>query len=82
MPETPFFDRTDIGTLDFARKGMDDRATQTSGVGTRHFLYVGDGRMLAEYGASATDVKAEFIWLSPDAANDNSPFGGGDGAGG
>lgn len=38
--------------------------------------------MLGEYGTSASDVKAEFIWMSPEvAANDNSPFGG-DGLGG
>ncbi|WP_369410719.1 RHS repeat-associated core domain-containing protein [Erythrobacter ani] len=34
--------------------------------------------MIAEYGSSASDVKAEFIWALPPAANDNSPFGGGD----
>jgi RHS repeat-associated protein len=34
--------------------------------------------VIGEYGASAADVKAEFIWALPPAANDNSPFGGGD----
>jgi RHS repeat-associated protein len=41
-----------------------------------------DGRVLGEYGTSAADVKAEFIWLSPEVANDNAPFGGDDGVGG
>lgn len=42
--------------------------------------------MLGEYGTSANDVKAEFIWALPQAANDNgapgSPYGGDDGIGG
>jgi RHS repeat-associated protein len=40
-----------------------------------------DGRVLGEYGTSATDVKAEFIWLSPEVG-DTSAFGGDDGLGG
>jgi RHS repeat-associated protein len=40
-----------------------------------------DGRVIGEYGASATDVKAEYIWVSPEVANDNV-WGGGDGIGG
>ncbi|WP_305819758.1 polymorphic toxin type 8 domain-containing protein [Erythrobacter sp. JK5] len=46
--------------------------------GTRHFVYDEWGRVVAEYGASANDVRAEFIWAEPPAANDNAPFGGGD----
>jgi RHS repeat-associated protein len=38
--------------------------------------------VLGEYGASATNVIAEIIWLSPEADNDNQPFGGDDGVGG
>ena len=34
--------------------------------------------MDAEYGSSASDVRAEFIWAEPPAANDNALFGGGD----
>jgi RHS repeat-associated protein len=45
----------------------------------RHFVYDSQGRVVAEYGASASEVKAEFIWALPPAANDNSPFGGDDG---
>jgi RHS repeat-associated protein len=51
--------------------------------GTRSFVYDADGRVMGEYGTSASDVKAEFIWALPSlAANDNSPFGGGDVIGG
>jgi RHS repeat-associated protein len=53
----------------------------TSDTGTRHFVYDPDGRVIGEYGASAADVKAEFIWALPEVANDNT-FGGDDGAGG
>ena len=49
--------------------------------GARAFVYDGAGRVVGEYGASAVDVKAEFIWLSPQAANDNL-WGGDDGLGG
>ncbi len=48
----------------------------------RRFVTGPDGRVLGEYGTSATDVKVEFIWTQPDAANDNGLFGGGDGVGG
>jgi RHS repeat-associated protein len=62
--------------------GLDDRVAVTSGAATRRFVYDMDGRVLGEYGTSAADVKAEFIWLSPEVANDNAPFGGDDGVGG
>ena len=65
--------------------GMDDRvAVTTTGVGadTRRYLYDEDGRTLGEYGASALDVKAETIWLSPEVATANQPFGGDDSIGG
>jgi RHS repeat-associated protein len=39
------------------------------------------GWVLGEYGASANDVKAEFIWMSP-MAGDGGSFGGDDGLGG
>ena len=74
--------RTDIGSLSFVYNGQDDRVAMTSGTGTRRFLYDPDGRVLGEYGASAADVHAEYIWALPQAANDNAPFGGGDGVGG
>jgi len=74
--------RTDIGTLSFVYNGRDDRVAQTSSTGTREFVYDAGGRVLGEYGASAADVKAEFVWTLPEVANDNQPFGGDDGAGG
>ena len=74
--------RTDIGSLSFVYNGQDDRVAMTSGTGTRRFVYDPDGRVLGEYGASAADVHAEYIWAVPQVANDNSPFGGDDGVGG
>ena len=55
---------------------------EVRGTTTRRYLYDGAGRIFGEYGASATDVIAEHLWLSPDAANDNQPFGGDDGING
>jgi RHS repeat-associated protein len=73
-------------SLTHVYNGMDDRiSTTTTPAGgsadTRHFIYAPDGRVLGEYGISATDVKAEFIWLSPEVG-DTSAFGGDDGLGG
>ena len=70
--------------------GLDDRVATVNGSDTRRFVYDDDGRVLGEYGTSATDVKAEYIWLSATAANDNQTpstalgtgFGGDDGTGG
>ncbi len=62
--------------------GLDERVGITSGTDARRFVYDRAGRVLGEYGTSATDVRAETIWLTPDAANDNQPFGGGDGSSG
>jgi RHS repeat-associated protein len=61
--------------------GLDDRIVATSGSTTHSFVYDGDGRVMGEYGASASDVIAETIWLSPEVANDKQ-FGGDDGVGG
>jgi RHS repeat-associated protein len=75
------YSRTDVGTFSFLYNGRDDRVSMTNGVGTRRFIYDPDGRVLGEYGVSAADVKAEFIWALPQVANDET-FGGDDGAGG
>lgn len=75
------YDRSDVETLSFVYNGRDDRVAMTRGANTRRFVYDPEGRVLGEYGTSATDVKAEFIWLSPEVANDNE-FGGDDGVGG
>ncbi len=56
-----------------------------SGNDTRRFIYAPDGRVLGEYGGSANDVHAEFIWMSPEvgeASGDSALFGGDDGLGG
>ena len=75
------YTRTGTSALTFAYNGRDDRVSMTSSTGTRRFVYGPDGRVMGEYGASAADVKAEFIWTQPEAANDNM-FGGDDGVGG
>lgn len=63
--------------------GLDDRVTATSGGTTHSFVYDADRRLIGEYGASASDVIAETIWLSPGVAtNDNQALGGDDGASG
>lgn len=75
-------------TLTHSYNAMDDRISTTTLLpssatpDTRQFVYAPDGRVLGEYGSSASDVKAEFIWMSPEVgANDNSPFGGDSGSG-
>ena len=73
------YDRTNIGAQTYTYNGLGDRVRVVKPTGTRHFVYDSQGRVVAEYGASASDVKAEFIWALPPAANDNSPFGGDDG---
>jgi RHS repeat-associated protein len=65
-----------------AYNGLDDRVSATSGSVTHRFVYDAGGRVIGEYGASAADVIAETIWMSPDASNDNEPLGGDDGVGG
>ena len=61
---------------------MDDRVSTTSVIGgnsdTRRFVYAPDGRVIGEYGTTASDVKAEFIWASPEVG-DGGTFGGDDG---
>ncbi len=72
------YDRTSIGAQTYTYNGLGDRVRVDKPTGTRRFVYDAWGRVVAEYGASASDVRAEFIWAVPPAANDNSPFGGGD----
>ncbi|MGB7419992.1 MAG: hypothetical protein WA918_12500 [Erythrobacter sp.] len=72
------YDRSNIGAQTYAYNGLGDRVRVVKPTGTRHFVYDSKGRVVAEYGASSAEVKAEFIWALPPAANDNAPFGGGD----
>ncbi len=60
-------------------RNLGDRVRVVKPTGTRHFVYDSQGRVVAEYGASSAEVKAEFIWAVPPGANDNAPFGGDDG---
>ena len=56
--------RTGEASLAFTYNGMDDRVSEVRGTTTRRYVYDGSGRVLGEYGASATDVAAEYLWLS------------------
>jgi RHS repeat-associated protein len=76
------YTRTGEANLAHVYNGLDDRVATTRGTDTRRFVTDADGRAIGEYGTSATDVKAEFIWMSAEVANDNQPFGGDDGTGG
>jgi YD repeat-containing protein len=55
--------RTGESTLSFGYNGMDDRVSETRGSVTRRYLYDSAERILGEYGATATDVIAEHLWL-------------------
>ena len=75
------YTRTDVGAYTFTYNGLDDRVTMTNAAnGTRTFVYDNQARVLGEYGASATDVKAEYIWALPSTGA--GLFGGDDGVGG
>ena len=79
--------RTGENSFANSYNGLGDRvSTARTPVGggntdTHQFLTAPDGRVIGEYGASATDVKAEFIWMSPEVG-DAGTFGGDDGLGG
>jgi RHS repeat-associated protein len=76
------YSRSDAGSYAFTYNGLDDRVTMAlPGAGTRRFVYDAGGRVMGEYGLSAADVKAEYIWLSPELGADGA-FGGDDGLGG
>ena len=69
---------TQFSAQSYTYNGLGDRVRVDKPTGTRHFAYDAWGRVIAEYGSSVADVKAEFIWALPPAAIDSSPFGGGD----
>lgn len=62
--------------------GFDERITGGTAADPRHYVYDVDGRMMGEYGASYSDVKAETIWLSPEVSTAGQSIGGDDGVGG
>jgi RHS repeat-associated protein len=70
-----------------AYNGFDERTqlvTTPSGGGaaaTRHFLYDQHHRLIGEFGATASDLRAEYIWMLPEVGG-AAPFGGDDGLGG
>jgi YD repeat-containing protein len=79
--------RTGEATQVHRYNGLDERVSTTSTLGTsssvRRFVTDPSGRAIGgvedvakqQYGASATDVKAEFIWAQSEASNDNQPLG-------
>ena len=75
------YQRSGTSNLAFAYNGLDDRISMTDGLGTRRFVYDASGRVMGEYGLSAADVKAEFIWAGPQVGAGGA-FGGDDGLGG
>lgn len=64
--------RTNIGVQTYTYNSLGDRVRVEKPTGTRHFFSDACGRVIAEYGASASDVKAEIIWALPPVANDRS----------
>jgi RHS repeat-associated protein len=83
--------------ISYARTGEDSFANSYNGLGdrvstartpvgggsadVRTFVTAPDGRTMGEYGNRASDVRAEFIWMSPEVGDAGS-FGGDDGLGG
>jgi RHS repeat-associated protein len=61
--------------------GLDERVAITSGAAVSRFVYDPGGRVIGEYGASANNVIAERIWMTPET-NGGGLFGGDDGTGG
>jgi hypothetical protein len=59
------YDRSNIGAQTYVYNGLGDRVRVVKPTGMRHFVYDTQGRVVAEYGASASEVKAEFIWALP-----------------
>jgi RHS repeat-associated protein len=69
--------------LSFSYNGLDDRVSQSEGGVVQRFVYDSMGRIVGEYATSPSAIRGEYIYLHPDAANDNpSPHGGDDGLGG
>jgi YD repeat-containing protein len=69
--------------LAFSYNGLDDRVSQSEGGVVQRFVYDSMGRIVGEYATSPSAIRGEYIYLHPDAANDNpSPHGGDDGLGG
>jgi RHS repeat-associated protein len=57
--------------------------SQSEGGVVQRFVYDSMGRIIGEYATSPSAIRGEYIYLHPDAANDNaSPHGGDDGVGG
>lgn len=62
-------DRSKISAQTYFYNRMGCRVRVVTPMGTRHFVYDIQGRVVAEYGASASEVKTEFIWAVPPGGN-------------
>jgi hypothetical protein len=62
-----------IRSSSYSYNGLGDRVWGDKPTGTRFFVYDSQGRVVAEYGASAGEVKAEFIWALPPGADSGAP---------
>jgi RHS repeat-associated protein len=59
-----------------AYNGLDDRVASTGGgSAVQRFVYDERGRVLGEYGSDAGQLRAEFIWMMPDASADDGVGG-------
>jgi len=78
--------RADAETQAMLYNGFDERVGLTTTLGgstaeERRFAYDAGHRIVGEYGATTSDLRAEYIWLLPEVG-DGSAFGGDDGLGG
>lgn len=60
-------DRTNIRAQTYAYNGLGDRVRVDKPTGARHFVYEGQGRVIAEYGSSAGDVNGRAVSGLPHA---------------
>jgi RHS repeat-associated protein len=60
-----------------AYNGLDDRVVSAGGGGSavQRFVYDERGRVLGEYGSDTGQLRAEFIWMMPDASADDGVGG-------
>jgi len=76
LEQAESYDRSNISAQTYSYIGLGDRVRVNKPTGTRHFVYDSQGRVVAEYGASASEVKAELIGaLPPPAAKPETTSG-------
>lgn len=80
------YGRAGAETQTMLYNGFDERVGLTTTLGgslveERRYAYDSDHRIVGEYGAAPTELRAEHIWLQPEVGT-TSPFGGDDGVSG